>query len=123
MKTFGTITALLLSLCAPALAGDAGNPIGVKVAVSVGSDHRVYELSLVENRCAQTHVKSADRDDTIDVCAESAQAGKTDVRLDMSWSTSQRTTERRGKTSIVLARGATTTVSAVDGFRVEVTAQ
>lgn len=99
-------SAVLLTLCAPALAQPQPSqptvqPLAVKLTVKAGNDSRVHELAVFDHGCGKVEDKSAAYEDEINVCTRPAPSG---VQVEVSWRTRNGATEYKTTSSTVMAR-------------------
>jgi len=99
-------SAVLLTLCAPALAqpsqpSPAVQPLSVKLTVKAGADTRVHELAIFDHGCGRVEDKAGTYEDDINVCTRPAPSG---VHVEVSWKTRNGPTEYRTTSATVMAR-------------------
>ena len=88
-------------LAAPALADT--KTLGF--TLTHGSASRHFGMKLVDDSCGKLESKAAEANDTIDVCLKSQ--GKTDMRLEIDWTTRHHDGEVHNKSTVIAARGQT----------------
>ncbi len=108
----------ILLVSVPAFA-DA--PIKLKLTLKSPADTRTYDLLLAEKTCGKSEEKVAAHSDMIKVCAHDADHNN--ITLGVDWESRHQGGENTGATTIIVARGATATVSSSSGFRLDIAVQ
>lgn len=117
-------SALLLFLAGTALAQPAPpaptprTPYKLKLAVTDGSDNRVYEIVLVDDACGGVEERAGDRRDEVRVCAHASSQG---VRLGVGWKLHTKTLDHEVNYEAVVAKGTPVEVGRTNGARFTLT--
>ena len=120
MKTLLSSTALVLTLCAPALAQPVPAPVvtappmKLELTVKVGTATRTHQLVISEDSCGRVQEKTRDFEDEIQVCSVVKREGP---RLEASWKVRAKMTEYMVSWTAAVARGGTVETGSADGAR------
>ncbi len=124
MKTLLSSVMAVALLCGPVLAQPVPaqnaprTPYTFKLAVTDGSDNRIYELVLLDDSCGSVEERQGDRADEIKLCAHAAPQG---VRLEAHWKLRSKTLEHAVTYEAVVAKGRTVEVGRANGARFTLT--
>ena len=123
MKTLSSVMAVAL-LSGPVLAQPAPRQpaprtsYSFKLAVTDGSDNRIYELVLLDDSCGNVEEHQGDRADEIKLCAHATPQG---VRLEAHWKLRSKLLEHMVNYEAVVAKGKTVEVGRANGARFALT--
>ncbi len=102
---------------APAQPGPR-TPYKFKLAVTDGTDNRVYELVLLDDSCGSVEERAGDRRDEVKVCAHLAPQG---ARIGVAWKLHTKTLDHEVNYEAVVAKGKTVEVGRTNGARFTLT--
>jgi hypothetical protein len=126
IKTLPSASAIVFTLCAPALAQPAvapkpapaplvsAVPIKLDLTVKVGNDTRTHQLVIPEDSCGTVQDKATDHEDTIRVCSIIRPTG---MKLEVDWSVRTGSSEYRTNWGAFVTRGTTLEVGRAGGVR------
>lgn len=116
IKTLLSASAIVFTLCAPALAQPvpAAPPMNLELTVRIGTETRVHKLVISEDSCGHVQAKARDFEDDIRVCSVIKRGAP---QLDASWKVRDKLTEFQVSYSAVVARGGTVEASSAGGAR------
>ena len=118
IKTLLSSSAIVLTLCAPALAQPApvvaSPPMKIDLTVKVGSETRVHQIVVSDDSCGHVQAKTRDYEDDIHVCSVMKRDG---ARLEASWKVRAKLTEYNISWTAAVARGGTIETTSADGAR------
>lgn len=123
-KTLITAALAVSLLAGPALAQPAPaqpaprTPYKFKLAVTDGSDNRVYELVLLDDSCGSVEERVGDRHDEVKVCAHLAPQG---ARIGVAWKLHTKTLDHEVNYEAVVAKGKAVEVGRTNGARFTLT--
>ena len=121
MKLLISSGVVVTLLCGPALAQPAPAPrtsYAFKLAVTDGTDNRIYELVLLDDSCGSVEERSGERVDEIKLCAHTSREG---VRLEAHWKLHSKTLDHAVNYEAVVAKGKTVEVGRTNGARFQLT--
>jgi hypothetical protein len=127
MKTLISSALAVSLLAAPALAQPAPaapaqpaprTPYKFKLAVTDGSDNRIYELVLLDDSCGSVEERVGDRRDEVKVCAHLAPQG---ARIGVAWKLHTKTLDHEVNYEAVVAKGKAVEVGRTNGARFTLT--
>ncbi len=118
IKTLLSASAIVFTLCAPALAQPApvvaSPPMKIDLTVKVGTETRVHSIVVSDDSCGHVQAKTRDYEDDIRVCSVLKRDG---ARLDVSWRVRAKQTEYTMSWMAAVARGGTVDTTSADGAR------
>lgn len=128
MKTLLSSTALVLTLCAPALAQPAppakpapapapvvsAPPMKLELTVKVGTETRIHQLVISDDSCGHVQAKARDYEDDIHVCSFLRRDGS---RIEASWKVRAKLTEYQISWTAAVAPGGKVETGTIDGAR------
>lgn len=122
IKTLFSASAIVLTLCAPALAQPtpapapivAAKPLELQLTVKAGTATRTHQLVISEDTCGTVQEKTRDFEDEIRVCSVVKRDG---VRLEASWKVREKLTEYHVSWTSAVARGGSVEVGHQGGVR------
>jgi len=125
IKTLVSASALVFTLCAPALAQPAPKPGGpapivaeppmkLELTVKVGTETRTHQLVVSADSCGHVQAKARDFEDDIRVCSVTRRDGAV---LEASWKVRAKMNEYLVTWTAAVARGGIVETGSLDGAR------
>lgn len=123
IKTLLSASAIVFTLCAPALAQPvpappapavAGPPMKIDLTVKVGTATCVHQIVISDDSCGHVQAKTRDYEDDIRVCSVIKRDGS---RLEASWKVRSKLTEYTMSWTAAVAPGGTVDTTSADGAR------
>ena len=127
IKTLLSASAMVFTLCAPALAQPvpapgpvapapvvAKPPMKIELTVKVGTETRVHQIVVSEDSCGHVQANARTYEDDIRVCSVMNHNGS---RLEATWRVRAKMTEYKMSWTAAVARGGTVDTTSADGAR------
>ena len=125
IKTLFSASAIVFTLCAPAIAQPApaptpapapvaSPPMNIDLTVRVGTETRTHRIVISDDSCGHVQAKARDFEDDIRVCSVVKRDGS---RLEASWKVRAKQTEYQVSWTAAVAKGGTVETGSPDGAR------
>jgi hypothetical protein len=125
IKTLLSASAIVFTLCGPALAQPVmvkpvpapivtAVPVKLELTVKAGNDTRTHQLVIPEDSCGTVQEKAVDHEDTIRVCSIIRPTG---MKLEVDWAVRTGPNEYRSSWGAFVTRGTTLDVGRSGGVR------